>query len=144
MTMRIAYTVGGFRKEIPLTERALTIGRSTEADLVIDDEKASRLHCGIRFDNGQYILKDLKSKNGTYLNEERIEESALAPGDRFRIGALEFIVQADQTPGPSTAVKEVQDLMDHGKGYGTILREIVNTVEEPPAGRRPRAKGPRP
>jgi len=118
--------------EHPLTEHPITIGRSPDADLIVQDEKASRLHSGIRFENDGYYLRDLKSKNGTYLNEERIESVRIQPGDRIRIGSVIIRVEQDSSAGPDTALSEMEEEMASGKGYGTILKELVGSTEEPP------------
>ena len=119
----------GTSEEFPLTGKPISIGRSPDADIVIDDEKASRVHCGIRFLDGAYHLKDLKSKNGTYLNNKRVEVSELAEGDNIRVGSTVFFVETASAQGADTAVSEMEDEMAHGKGYSTILKEIVGTVE---------------
>lgn len=126
--MRLYYLgQDGQQKCIELTGKPITIGRSDDADVLIKDEKASRVHCGIRFFDDAYHIKDLKSKNGTFVNEEKIESRQLDPGDRIRIGELEFVFDEDiPTIGANTALLEMQDAFDGGKGYSTILREIVD------------------
>jgi predicted component of type VI protein secretion system len=51
----------------------VTIGRENDNSLVIKDERVSRYHAEIRVFDGIYILNDLKSRNGTFVNQERIE-----------------------------------------------------------------------
>lgn len=111
--------------EVELTEKPLTIGRSVKADIVLEDEKASRLHCGVRQQDGEYLIKDLASKNGTFLNEERIESETLKPGDKIRIGNTRISVEKDSGKGTTTALHELQQELSDGKGYNTILKEIV-------------------
>lgn len=119
---------------ISLTEKPLTIGRSADADLMILDEKASRVHCGIRFWDGEFFIKDLKSKNGTYVNDARVDIRQLNPGDRIRVGSTVFVFEREST-GTDTALSAMQDAFLGGKGYSTILREIVNETDpSPPAG----------
>jgi pSer/pThr/pTyr-binding forkhead associated (FHA) protein len=118
--------------QVQLTELGLTIGRSTDCDITLSDEKASRMHCGIRFEDNHFLLRDLKSKNGTFLNDEPIDTESIRPGDRFRVGSTIFHVEAGQFPGPNTAVHQVEEQMADGKGYRTILREIVDTVDKKP------------
>ncbi|NIP97728.1 MAG: FHA domain-containing protein, partial [Akkermansiaceae bacterium] len=83
-----------------------------------------------------FHLKDLQSKNGTHLNDQRIESEVLHPGDQFRVGGTVFRVKEKPSKGPDTMLHEVEEQMADGKGYRTILREIVNTVD-PPKKRRP-------
>lgn len=125
----------GTQMEFELGDRPITIGRGTEADLVILDEKASRLHCGIRVWDGDFLLKDLKSKNGTFVNGERVDMARLDPGDQIRIGNCLFAFEADPAKGAETMLREVANEMADGKGYSTLLKEIVSPVDddEPPS-----------
>jgi len=126
--MRLYYrNKRGEQKSIELTEKALTIGRSADADVLILDEKASRVHCGIRFWDGDFYIKDLKSKNGTFVNDKSIDIHLLRQGDKIRVGSSIFVYEGDEeSTGANTAVLKMQDEFDHGKGYSTILREIVD------------------
>jgi len=120
----------GLREEFKLKDDCpLTIGRSKDADIPIPDEKVSRLHCGIRFEDGEYIVKDLGSRNGTYLNDKQIVMEKLKPGDRVRVGSAILKVEKTLAKGTQTVLREVEDEMQHGKGYSTILREIVDTAD---------------
>jgi pSer/pThr/pTyr-binding forkhead associated (FHA) protein len=67
--------------------REFVIGRSSGCDLTISSEAASRRHAEVRFDRGHFVVRDLGSTNGTYLNGVRLEEAQrLEPGDRIEIG----------------------------------------------------------
>jgi pSer/pThr/pTyr-binding forkhead associated (FHA) protein len=116
-------------EQIALSDQPLTIGRSPKADIVLDDEKASRLHCGIRFQDGQYYVKDLSSKNGTFLNGEKIEFMHIQNGDRIRVGSSTLHVVDDTEKGTTTVMHEMHSEMDQGKGYHTILHEIVKDAK---------------
>jgi len=115
----------GTHVEVALSDKPMTIGRSPKADIVLEDEKASRLHCGIRLMDDEYTLKDLASKNGTYLNNQRIETGTLNAGDKIRVGNTVISVEKESTKGATTAFHEMEQQMSGGKGYDTILKEIV-------------------
>jgi hypothetical protein len=69
----------------------LTIGRSAEADVRIEDRFASGVHSRIYSRSGGYYVEDMNSTNGTYLNGAQLEgESTLADLDEIRIGDTEF------------------------------------------------------
>jgi len=53
-------------------ETELVLGRGREADLLIDSDEVSRVHCVIKESNGKYYVKDLKSANGTFVYDEKI------------------------------------------------------------------------
>ncbi len=111
--------------EVALSDKALTIGRSPKADIVLEDEKASRLHCGIRLFDEEYHLKDLASKNGTFLNNQRVEATLIKGGDKIRVGNTVISVEKESSKGATTAFQEMEQQMSGGKGYDTILKEIV-------------------
>lgn len=108
----------------------VTVGRSTQADLTVKDDRMSRLHFGIRFEDGAYYIKDLESRNGTHLNGEKIETSELTPGDDIRAGSMHFFFEKELEKGAETMLHEVENEMEGGKGYSTILREIVDHAED--------------
>jgi serine/threonine protein kinase/Cdc6-like AAA superfamily ATPase len=76
-----------------ISER-LTIGRSLDNHLVLDDSQASRYHAELDIINGAVVLKDLNSVNGTFVNGERQLEAPLSHGDRIQIGSVEMYFQA--------------------------------------------------
>ena len=76
-------------RRIVIDRDTLVIGRSREADLVLDADGVSRKHARITR-SGQHALNivDLAAKNGTFLNGERIDVAALHHGDRIQIGPV--------------------------------------------------------
>lgn len=125
--MRLRYTTpGGEEKIIELTEKAITIGRNPEVDVAIDDKMISRIHCGISFWDNAFFLRDFKSNNGTFLNDREVSVARINPGDSIRLGDTVLAVE-DEAPGTSnsTVIREVKQKMDSGKGYHTILQEII-------------------
>jgi len=86
----------GKKFELPSHEPQL-IGRSTEA-LPITDTTVSRRHAELTPDDGQWVLRDLKSANGTFVNGHRIEGAVkLAPGDQIKCGStlMTFAIAPD-------------------------------------------------
>lgn len=81
--------------EIPLKKSKFVIGRASDCTLRAGSEAISRHHCVfLRTDSG-ISIRDLGSRNGTYVNDERIEkETVLADGDTLRVGPLEFVCVA--------------------------------------------------
>ena len=65
------------------------IGRSSDAALKIPHESVSREHCRIYEFDGELAVRDLGSRNGTYVNEERIDRPTfLSPGDELTVGKI--------------------------------------------------------
>ncbi|MFC1461310.1 FHA domain-containing protein [Verrucomicrobiota bacterium] len=120
----------GEQQDIELGKQALTIGRGDDADLSVPDKLSSRIHCGISFWDDAYFLRDFKSRNGTFVNDHRVDVIRLRVGDQIRIGTTIITVEDHPPKGTETVLKEVKDEMASGKGYNTILKEIVQEEEE--------------
>lgn len=73
---------------IPLWEDKLRIGRRSENDLVLSDEKVSGKHAEVAFEEGRYVLRDVGSTNGTLMDGRRVAEVALTDRDTFQIGRI--------------------------------------------------------
>lgn len=90
-------------QRIPLNRRSIIIGRGgtdEQCDVVLFDRQVSRQHAEIFMDQGRYFLRDLHSKNGTYLNGEPVREALeLQDNDEIQIALLERFrfVGADAT-----------------------------------------------
>ncbi len=104
--------------EIPLAADSLTIGRDARAGLRIADPKSSRLHAEVRCENGQWMLVDLGSSNGTWSGESRIESMPLSDGFTFRIGRTLIRFETRRGPEPSPAVGDVGDEPQVLEGLG--------------------------
>ncbi len=72
----------------PIQAEKVTVGRSKQAGFSLDDEGISRMHCGISFSEGSYVLSDLGSTNGTLVNGDPADRVPLRPGDRIQIGPV--------------------------------------------------------
>lgn len=73
-------------EEVPLVGETFFIGRSKNNSLVLGDQSVSRKHAVINYLDGRYILSDLNSLKGVYVNGRKIEEVDLIPGDVINIG----------------------------------------------------------
>ena len=78
---------------VEIASPCAVVGRHTEADLRLVDPDVSRRHCRIGVEDGMWRIVDLASTNGIYLNGVRLAEANLYPGDRLRIGSIDFIVE---------------------------------------------------
>jgi pSer/pThr/pTyr-binding forkhead associated (FHA) protein len=81
--------------EVRLVGRELTIGRAENSDLVIDDEYASTQHAKLVLINNDWLVQDLNSTNGTFINENRIGTPAVVKVNTpIRIGKTVFELRA--------------------------------------------------
>jgi pSer/pThr/pTyr-binding forkhead associated (FHA) protein len=94
----VGFTKKGMRKDVPVQQAGAVIGRTPEADIQIPVSDVSRRHCQIAVVGGKVKLKDLGSSNGTFVNDVKVAETTLRPGDRLRVGPFTFVVQIDGQP----------------------------------------------
>jgi len=72
----------------------ISLGRSPDADVRLDDRYASGIHARVYGRSGSYFVEDMNSTNGTLLNSQELHgEADLQPGDSIRIGDTEFIFE---------------------------------------------------
>jgi pSer/pThr/pTyr-binding forkhead associated (FHA) protein len=69
-----------------------TVGRHPESDIFLNDVTVSRHHCRFVVSDDQLTVEDSGSTNGTYVNEERVDESRLDVGDEVIVGRFHFVV----------------------------------------------------
>ena len=80
------YPAEGIGEVYDLGNESIVIGRDPSCDLELDDDSVSRQHASLEQVAGGYILTDRGSTNGTYVNDERIEQRKLRTCDRLRFG----------------------------------------------------------
>lgn len=94
MPKALKVTSGGSDSSIETSlqrRKAIVIGRSADCDVVIRDSKASRRHCRLTRGETAFVLQDLDSKNGTYVDGQRIRGPVtLKPNQVFKIGDTVF------------------------------------------------------
>ena len=70
------------------------IGRAPACDLVFDDSAISREHARVEVDGDAVVVRDLRSRNGTWVNGERTETAELQPGDELVVGRVTLVLMA--------------------------------------------------
>src|SRR5215216_2560375 len=82
----------------PLNESVVNIGRRLENQLVIDDPRVSRNHAQLRAIKGRFVLFDLNSTGGTFVNGQRTSQTVLYPGDVISLAGVALIFGQDNPP----------------------------------------------
>ena len=77
---------GKVAKQLPLGRDRCVLGRAEDTDLTLSSGDVSRHHAAVVFQKDKYIIEDLSSTNGTYVNGRLITQHALRPGDEITIG----------------------------------------------------------
>lgn len=117
-SLMLRWKVQGQTMTRPLSEANVVIGRRSDSDIVLLDPYISRQHARVLLKDGDFILEDLNSSHGTFVNGQRISERPLTPGDRIELGQgrieIEFVRTDDKGDGSTTIGDEElkQSIMD--------------------------------
>src|SRR5688572_22071796 len=99
-TLRLVPPVGG---PIDVTGERTLLGRDPSADLVVNDPSVSRRHALIERRPEGFVVLDQRSANGTFLNNQRVEQALLQGGQHLRLGAVSFEVRLSGGAPAATA-----------------------------------------
>ena len=92
----------GTQQEAVLPGYPVIIGKAPGNDVVIPDSGISRQHASVRLQNGQYVISDLGSLNGVYVNGKKVggdEARALHDGDKLQMGRVKAVFRLVKTCG---------------------------------------------
>jgi two-component system NtrC family sensor kinase len=115
----------GARFDLAGQPLAVTIGRESGNFIQLEDNEVSRRHAEIRRVGDTLVLGDLKSSNGTFLNDHRVERAEIASGDRIRIGRTVLVYAKDQQDEQAIGLVDIVG----GEAGGDGSR-IVRTMRE--------------
>ena len=113
-----------------LAEGEIGLGRGVRNEIRIQDGEASRAHARLALREGRFVLTDLQSSNGTYVNGRRIDKQALRVGDEVQVGRTVFRLLS-----PEEAAK-VKELVQNAVGFDAKRGDqiaVVSTRFESPA-----------
>lgn len=113
-----------------LTMDRTTVGRVEDNNFQLPDASVSSHHCEILLKGEEVVIKDLDSTNGTFINEERITESTLKPGQKLRLGQVELELAGAKgtSPTPAPAAKPAGPVADQTMVIqgGVSLKDLEN------------------
>lgn len=109
-------------KEVVAERRVFHIGSAHDSDLALDDTTVSRRHCRIVFDGGGYILEDLESRNGSYVESHRIKAAYLRPGVRIGLGSSTLLFSLEEG-------EQVEVIIARGDRFGDLYGRSIEMKE---------------
>ena len=138
-TLEIAAAYGGRRswfvevhdegevRRVPLTEMRVVVGSSRSADVVILDRAVSKHHCVLEHLNGRIAVRDLGSRNGTYLGGGRVQEAWCVEGASLTIGRATLVCGSVEE---GTCADDEDDFrpLPNIVGKSPVMREIARQV----------------
>jgi hypothetical protein len=98
---RLILVTDGRETSFPLTGDTYTLGRHKNNDISVADPKVSSFHARIDRSPHGFVLVDLNSRNGTFVNGKRIESGVLKTGDEVRLGTARLLYKVDYTSSVS-------------------------------------------
>jgi pSer/pThr/pTyr-binding forkhead associated (FHA) protein len=134
----IMFREDGTRRGFPLARGTTTIGRKTDCHIRIPLAEVSRHHAEIVVEEDGVLLKDLGAANGTFLNNRRVTEEDIEPGDQILIGPVVFTVQINGEPADGDMVEVRTKLSARQKaeksaaGVGTSQHVYMSDEEVDP------------
>jgi DNA-binding CsgD family transcriptional regulator len=106
----------------------MILGRDVTSDIVVfTDKRVSRRHASLTLRDGQWVVSDLASRNGTLVNERLVQEHPLVDGDRIRVGASVFVFLTAVDPHATEAGSVVRPA-PAGPELSAREREVVALV----------------
>ncbi len=81
--------------KLELEKPVTTAGRNPDADLLLDDITVSRKHAEFVRESNQVVVRDVGSLNGTYVNQEQVDQAVLQTGDEIQIGKFKLVYVAN-------------------------------------------------
>ena len=106
-------------KEIPIQKSTLSIGRLPGNDIVIDNLAVSGYHARLILDEDHYVIEDLSSLNGTFLNNQRVRRGSLKDGDAIVIGKHTLLFRGESGIRVQVAAAESEPV--HKPVLGTTV-----------------------
>ncbi len=114
-------------KVFPLKLPVVNIGRRMDNQLIIDDPRVSRNHAQLRTIKGRYVIFDLNSTGGTFVNGQRTSQSVLYPGDVISLAGVALIFGQDNPP-PRPDLKDTSPIPSAASERPTALLKDRSTA----------------
>jgi len=113
----------GARYDLATNQGAVSIGRETGNLIQLDDNEVSRRHAEIRRVGERFVVGDLKSSNGTFLNNRKVERAELSGGDQIQIGRTVIVYSQDGPDGPTPGLVDI--VSNHCEDGSRIIRTMA-------------------
>ncbi len=126
----VAFAPNGQRKDLELPEGRHVIGRQSTAQIRVPLPTVSRQHCELMISANSVRVRDLGSSNGTYRNDDRVQEAELRAGDVLTVGTFAFVVQINGHPAHVVAPTGDSDELIETPPNGTKSPTASDSMDE--------------
>jgi hypothetical protein len=115
---------------IPLNRSVINIGRRLDNHIVIDDPRVSRAHAQLRILKDRYVLFDLNSSGGTFVNGQRLSQSVLYPGDLISLAGVSLVFGHDLPDGHASDKGQTQPGSSISGDQPAAIRRKENDIHK--------------
>jgi DNA-binding NtrC family response regulator len=115
----------GARRDVVIDEPHVTIGAHEQNAVMLEDDAVSRVHCELRLADDRVLLRDLGSKNGTWIGGVRVHEVGLPPEGSFSVGGCTITLRGvDAIEVPLSTAERFGRLYGHGSKMGELFSRL--------------------
>jgi len=134
--LELVFEDGGVTHRVPVRD-GLTLGRSSDNDVVLRDFSVSRHHARVEEADGTLRIIDLGSTNGIRVNESFVESGSFDVGDNLGIGSFELTVESTDTEASGlSSATYLRPLAEFNQDYGLAGKSNGPGLRPPPRGSR--------
>lgn len=130
--IKAAFLIVGGTNVYTLDQPVTNIGRRLDNNLIVDDPRVSRYHAQIRFVRNRFLIFDLNSTGGTFVNGQRTTQSVLYPGDVISLAGLPIVFGQDNPPG-AISRGDTAPLTRTSPNQNTLTREQIPPKKNNPS-----------
>jgi diguanylate cyclase (GGDEF)-like protein len=120
-------------KRHKLKPGTMTVGRCSQADIILDDKRVSRIHCEIKWSDNIVAIEDKNSRNGTYVDSQKVNHATLTPGVTLQLGHSvmkieyknEAEIQYEQSLMYKASVDALTGIFNREHFTSLVLKEIA-------------------
>ncbi len=117
-------------KQFELTDAVVSIGRDTASKIRLHDTEVSRRHAELRQADGTYLVVDVGSANGTFVNNQKVQQAALQAGDHVTIGQSVLVFSAGRTEATQLSGELSEKISLITRGDVELSSAIIKTIGE--------------
>ena len=119
----LAFQTGFMKKAVYRLLESTTIGRGSDNTITIQVPSVSRNHAKVTLQGGNWIVEDLRSKNGIFINGKRVDKYALKSKDTFKLGEIEFCFIENEISKDNAQLADTVEVLIASAAYLDILGE---------------------
>ncbi len=115
---------------IRLLDGVNLVGRTSNCEIILTSDTVSRRHAELIVNHGRLKVRDLNSKNGTFVQDRRVQEASVRVGERITFGSVAFVVQNVPAPDAGSSDEETARMPDSPVRSPTAIRDSLTPAQK--------------